>query len=102
MLPDKTHEESHSGFLLTPDDPFQFAINPARSYISTFFYMEKTQNLVRAQIFYTVARITCIYSCIRSSAMPGVAESTSSSPEHCCKLELQEHLDAKQLMDFAI
>lgn len=51
MLPDKTHEESYSGFLLTPDYPFQFAINHARSCISTFFYMEKSQNLVRAQIF---------------------------------------------------
>lgn len=79
MLPNKIHEDSYSGFLLIPDDPFQFTINPARSCISTFFYMEKTQNLVRAQIFFTVARITCIYCCIRSSAMPGVAESTSSN-----------------------
>lgn len=48
--------------------------------VSPFFstWKKKPQDLVRAQIFYPVARITCIYCC-NSSAMPEVAESTSSN-----------------------
>jgi len=34
---------------------------------------------VRAQTFYTLARIISIYCSVRSSAMPEVAESTSSN-----------------------
>lgn len=81
MLPDKTGNQSFSGFLLTSDAPLQFAISLVRSCTATVFLYDKNQSLVRAQVFYTVARIICICCCIRSSAMPEVAE----SPEHCCK-----------------
>lgn len=46
----------------------------------------KKQNLIRKQLFYSLAKIICTFCCIRSPAMPKVAESASSnSPENCCR-----------------